>query len=282
MSTRPAVRRSVPPWVLGVAAMGLIQISATMSLTVSAYAGTVGTVWLRLAIGSLMIWVVVRPPLARVRRADLAGLLVLGVATGLMSTFFLAAIERIHLGTAVAIEFLGPLTLAALAAHTRRALVWPGLALLGVVLLNRPWGGGVDLLGVAFALAAGACWALYNLGTQLVGSRFPGISGLAITVPIASLVLAPLGVPQVIGGAPPWPIIALAAAAALVNPVLAFGLEMAALRRMSHHAYGTLLALEPALGALVGLVALEQVPTPVQVLGVVLVVVAGAGAQRGE
>lgn len=278
----PTPRPTVPPWLLGVTAMALIQVSATLTLAVSEHAGTVGTVWLRFAIGTLFIWMVARPPLRSVRREDVPGLLVLGIATGLMSTFFLAAIERIHLGTAVAIEFLGPLVLAAVTAHSRRAIVWPILALCGVVLLSRPWSGTVDLIGVGFALATGACWALYNLGTQLVGSRFPGVSGLAMTIPIGVLVLTPVGLPQLIEGAPPVGILALAAAAALLNPALAFSLEMATLRRMSHHAYGTLLAFEPALGTIVGLVALGQVPSAIQALGIALVVVAGAGAQRSS
>ena len=105
------------------------------------------------------------------------------VTTGLVTIAFLAAIERIPLGTAVAIEFLGPLTVAAVRCHNRRALGWPALALVGVVLLTEPWQGDIDAAGVGFAALAAIGWAAYILLTQRVGDRFTGLGGLTITVP---------------------------------------------------------------------------------------------------
>lgn len=208
-------------------------------------------------------------------------MLALGVATGFMTTFFLAAVERIPLGTAVAIEFLGPLTVAALTSNHRKALVWPLLALIGVVLLTEPWQGTIDLAGVGFALAGGTCWGLYNLLTQHVGDRFAGISGLSLTIPIAVLATLPIGLPQVIGGDLSWWVLPAAAGIALITPVIAFGLEMLALRRMTHTAFGTLLSIEPAFGIFIGLVLLAQEPTFMQLLGIAIVIVAGGAAQRG-
>ncbi|UQN14181.1 DMT family transporter [Gulosibacter sp. ACHW.36C] len=102
------------------------------------------------------------PVLGVVMIAALATLIGLGVVTGMMTTFFLAAVERIPLGTAVAIEFLGPLMVAGLMSKQRKSLIWPALALVGVVLLTEPWRGHIDLVGVAFAVMAGVCWGLYN------------------------------------------------------------------------------------------------------------------------
>jgi len=97
-----------------------------------------------------------RPALRSLRLRHLPALLVLGIVTGFMTTFFLAAMARIPLGTAVAIEFLGSLTVAGLTSPRRHALIWPLIAYTGVVLLAEPWHGTIDLAGVGFALAAGA------------------------------------------------------------------------------------------------------------------------------
>ncbi|MFE6965315.1 DMT family transporter [Agromyces sp. NPDC057679] len=260
--------------------MLLIQAGAALSVPLVEQLGAGGTAWLRLAFGAIFFIAIARPPLRRIRRVDALPLIGLGVATGVMMVAFLSAVERIPLGTAVAIEFLGPLTVAAIRSHSRRMLVWPVLALAGVVLLTEPWHGEVDLLGVGFAALAGVGWGVYILLTQRVGDRFSGISGLSITIPIAAIVTAFVGVPQVIGQLD-WRVLLTAAALALLAPVIPFGLEMLALRRMTHTAFGTLMALEPAFGVLLGLIVLTQVPSAAQVAGIVLVVLAGAGAQRG-
>ena len=114
------------------------------------------------------------------------------------------------------------------------ALVWPAAAFVGVVLLTEPWQASVDLVGVAFALGAGACWGLYNVLTQHVGDRFSGITGLSLTIPVAALATLPVGLPQVVGGDLAWWVLPAAAGIALITPVIAFGLEMLALRRMTH------------------------------------------------
>lgn len=272
---------AVPPWSLAIIAMLLIQVSNALSVTVVEVVGAAGTSWLRMCFGALFLLLIVRPRLRSLRRADLPMLLALGTITGLMTTFFLAALDRIPLGTAVAIEFLGPLTVAAVTSRRRQALVWPALALAGVVLLTEPWQGATDLLGVVFAMLAGTCWALYNLLTQRVGDRFSGITGLAYTIPIAAVVTTVIGLPGVVTGAPTVPIILLAAGIALITPVISFGLEMLALRRMTHTAFGTLLAIEPAFGLVIGLIVLSQAPGVWQLLGIALVVAAGAAAQRG-
>ena len=271
---------AIPPWALAITAMLSVQLGSALSVNLIATVGPAGTAWLRLTAGALIFLAIVRPPLRDVRRADVPVLLALGVATGLMSILFLAAIERIPLGTAVAIEFLGPLTVAAVRSHSTRMLTWPALALLGVVLLTEPWQGEINVAGVAFAALGATGWATYILLTQRIGDRFTGIQGLSITIPIAAAAAAVMGIPQAAGHITPG-ILAAALGLALLLPVLPFALEMLALRRMTHTAFGTLMALEPAFGLLLGLVVLRQVPSWLQVLGIILVVSAGAGAQRG-
>lgn len=271
----------IPPWSMAVVAMLLIQVSNALSVGVIEQVGPAGTAWLRMCFGAVFLWIVARPALGTIRLRDVPNLIVLGAATGGMTTLFLAAVERIPLGTAVAIEFLGPLTVAAVASRHRRALVWPVLALVGVVLLTEPWHGRIDVVGVGFALAAAVCWAMYNVFTQRVGDRFSGISGLALTIPIGAVLTLPWGVPQVVHGAFSWWVLAMTAGIALITPVVSFGLEMLALRRMTHSAFGTLLSIEPAFGLVVGLLLLSQSPTFLQGVGIAVVVVAGVAAQRG-
>lgn len=258
-----------------------VQLSNALSVPVIDQIGPAGTAWLRMCFGAVFLWIIARPAIRSLRRKDLPALLALGVVTGFMTTFFLAAVDRIPLGTAVAIEFLGPLTVAGLMSKQRKALIWPLLAFIGVVLLTEPWHGSIDLAGVGFALAAGVCWGLYNLLTQHVGDRFSGISGLSLTIPVAALATLPVGVPQVIGGEFTWWVLPAAAGIALITPVIAFGLEMLALRRMTHTAFGTLLSIEPAFGILIGLLVLAQTPTLMQLVGIAIVIIAGAAAQRG-
>lgn len=277
----PGTGFRVPPWSLAVFAMLAVQLSNALSVAVVNQVGSVGTAWLRMCFGAIFLLPFIRPALRAFKRTNLPAVIALGIVTGLMTTFFLGAVHRIPLGTAVAIEFLGPLTVAAVTSKDRRALLWPAAALSGVILLTEPWSGMVDPVGVAFAVAAGTCWGLYNLLTQKVGDVFTGISGLSLTIPIGALALLPFGLTEVMTSTMTWWVLPVAAGIALITPVIAFGLEMLALRRMNHTAFGTLLSVEPAFGLLIGLVVLGQSPNVVQLVGIALVVIAGAAAQRG-
>ena len=270
----------VPPWSLAIASMLSVQLGSALSVGLIDTVGAGGTAWLRLTAGALIFIAIARPPWRSVRRADLPVLIGLGVASGLVTITFLAAIARMDLGTVVAIEFLGPLTVAALRSHSREALVWPGLALVGVVLVTQPWHGSVDPLGLLFAGLSALGWATYIVLMQKLGDRFEGLSGLSLTVPISALTAALIGVPEAWGKLSPE-VFVTALGLAILLPVLPYALELLALRRMTPHAFGTLMALEPAFGVLVGAVVLRQIPVLGQILGIALVVAAGAGAQRG-
>jgi inner membrane transporter RhtA len=257
-----------------------VQLSSALSVNLIDAVGPAGTAWLRLSVGALIFLAIARPPLRTLRRRDIPVLLGLGVATGLMTIAFLASIERIPLGTAVAIEFLGPLTVAAVRARSARALIWPALALVGVVLLTEPWAGAIDLAGVGLAGLAAIGWAAYILLTQRIGDRFTGIGALSLTVPVAAATAAVVGIPQSAGHLT-LSVLAAAFGLALLMPVLPMALEMLALRRMTPTAFGTLMALEPAFGVLLGLLLLHQQPSLTQFGGITLVDTAGAAAKRG-
>jgi inner membrane transporter RhtA len=277
---RRSVTDRVPAWSLAVVSICSVQVGAALSTGLFPVVGTAGAAWLRLTAGALIFLAIGRPRPADVPRSAIPAVLALGLVTATMTVAFLAAIDRLALGTAVAIEFLGPLSVAAARAHRRRMLAWPALALVGVVLLTRPWQGEVDVVGVLYALAAAVGWGAYILLTQHVGDRVAGLKGLSLTIPVAALAAAVVGVPQAIGGIT-WQVAAASVGLALLLPVLPFSLELLALRRLTAHAFGTLMALEPAIAMLVGAVVLLQTPAPLQLLGIVLVVAAGVGAERG-
>jgi inner membrane transporter RhtA len=276
------VRRTgaIPPWGLALTAMLSVQLGSALSVHLISAVGPAGTAWLRLSMGALIFLALARPPLRAIRVGDLPALLGLGVTTGLQTIAFLCAIERIPLGTAVAVEFLGPLTIAAVRSRSVRALTWPALALLGVTLLTQPWHGDINPGGLGFAGLAAAGWAIYILLTQRVGDRFTGTRGLSLTIPIAAATAALLGIPQAAGHLT-LSVLPAAAGLALLIPVLPYALEMFALRQLTPAAFGTLMALEPAIGVLLGLIVLHQRLSVSQLAGILLVVLAGAAAQRG-
>jgi inner membrane transporter RhtA len=199
VTSRASGTAAVPPWSLAAAAMLSVQLGSALSVRLISTVGPAGTSWLRLSIGALVFLALARPPLRAIRPHDVPALTGLGVATGLQTITFLAAIQRIPLGTAVAVEFLGPMTVAAARSRSTRALAWPALALAGVALLIQPWHGHINSAGLGFAGLAAIGWAAYILLTQRIGDRFTGIQGLSLTVPIAAATAALPGIPQAAG-----------------------------------------------------------------------------------
>jgi inner membrane transporter RhtA len=190
---------------------------------------------------------------------------------------FMAAAARLPLGTASALEFLGPLSVAVL--RSRGRLIWPGLAFTGVLLLTQPWQGAVDGLGVVFALGAAACWAAYIVLTQHVGSNVTGLQGMGVSLPVAAVVATIVAGPSTIP-VMTWQLVAIGFGLALLLPVIPFSLEYLALRRLDAGVFGTLMSLEPALALLVGWIFLSQSPGLLQAVGIASVVAAGIGAER--
>ena len=149
------------------------------------------------------------------------------------------------------------------------------------MLLTHPWSGGVDSAGFSFALGAAACWGIYILLTQHVGDRVTGLSGLAVSMPVAGIVALLAGGASALH-AVTWPLLAAMLALAALHPVLPFSLELLALRRLTASAFGTLMSLEPAIAVLAGLFVLAQVPGAAAAVGILFVVVAGIGATRTD
>jgi len=269
----------IPAPALAVSAMLSVQAGAALSTHQFRALTPAGSAWLRLAIAATLLLVITRPRPRAIGWPALRGALLLGTVTAVLSLAFIEAVARIPLGTAAAIEFLGPLGVAAVRSHRRSALAWPVLALAGVIGLTEPWHGRLSLSGVGFAAAAAFAWAAYILLTQRVGAQLDGLQGLAISLGTATVVAAPVAAWPALHGLTPGLALQGLGLATLV-PLLPFSFELLALRRMRVAAFGTLMALEPGLAAVIGLVLLRQTPALWQITGIALVVIAGIGAQR--
>lgn len=258
------------------------QVGAAASTVLIGRLGVAGTTWLRLSWAAIVLLLIARPRPWRMTPRTLLAATALGATSGLMSLAFFSAVDRLPLGTVVSVEFLGPLSVAAVRRGRRAGLLWPAIALLGVVILTRPWEQSPsDRIGLLFAAAAAACWGAYVILTQHVGKQCSGLTGLAISLPVAALVCAPLGMPQALPHLTFLRVLEGAGLAVLL-PLLPYSAEMFALRTLPPAVFGVWMSIEPAIGTAVGLVALHQVPGVLALLGVLLVVIASVGAARSQ
>jgi len=256
-----------------------VQAGLALSLGLVDQIGVEGAAWLRLTWAGVLLLVVVRPRPSAFTRTTFLTCVVLGMVTAAVTLLFMASIARIPLGTASALEFLGPLGVAVAKGRGRNRFLWPALAAVGVALLTQPWAGAVDLVGVAFALGAAACWASYILLTQRVGDGVEGINGLAVSMGVAALFSTLVVGTSVIPRITPE-ILLFGIGLAILLPVVPFTLEMMALRRLTMASFGTLMSIEPAFAMVIGFLVLSQAPDGAGVLGICLVVAAGIGAAR--
>ena len=264
---------------MAMGSMACVQVGLAIAVTLIDRIGVEGAAWLRLAWAGVLMLVIVRPRPAAFTKKTFLVCVVLGVVTAMVTMLFMASAGRIPLGTASALEFLGPLGVAVANGRGGGRVLWPGLAAIGVVLLTQPWAGAVDPIGVLYALGAAACWACYILLTQRVGDEVAGINGLAVSMPVAGVVATIVVGPQVLPRMTP-DILLIGIGLAILLPVVPFALELMALRRLNTAAFGTLMALEPAFAMIMGALILHQEPGLAGVVGICLVVAAGVGAAR--
>lgn len=256
-----------------------VQVGAAFAKGLFPVLGSEGTTMLRLAIGALMLAVVLRPWKVLPSRKNLPWLAAYGITVCAMNMLFYAALHRIPLGICVALEFTGPLFVATLGSRRLLDLVWVALAIAGVLLLS-PFADasrGLDPLGVALALAAGACWGLYIIFAQKAGAEL-GVRTSAYGMAIAAVLALPFG----FSAAQPYltdpHIMAGAAVVGLFSSALPFYLEMLVLARMPAKVYGMLVCLEPGGGALTGYLFLHEKLNLLQCAGIAAVIGAAFGA----
>jgi inner membrane transporter RhtA len=264
--------------VLVVGAIASVQFGAAIAATLFDRVGPAGTVLLRLAFGSLVLLLAWRPRLAGRSARELALAAVFGLVLGAMNLSFYAALQRVPLGIAVSLEFVGPLTVALLGSRRGLDLLWVALAALGIVALTRGDAHALNGLGVALALLAGVFWGAYILLNARLGRVFPGGTGLALAMCVATLVAVPPGLVE--GGSHLLDGESLLAGAAvgLLSSAIPYSFEVEALRRIATSVFGVLMSLEPGFAALAGLLVLGQHLSARVLAGIALVILASVGA----
>jgi inner membrane transporter RhtA len=271
----------VPPTLLVLLAVASVQFGGAVAKSLFDEIGPGGTVFLRVLFAAVVLALFWPPRLAGRPRRDLSLAVLFGLVLGGMNLAFYSSLDRLPLGIAVTFEFVGPLGVAVFGSRRRLDLVWVALAAAGILLLSGFGGESLDGLGVALALLAGGLWAAYILISARVGQAFPGGAGLALAMVVATVPLAPVGIAA--AGDEllvPW-ILAAGAAVGIMSSAIPYGLELEALRRLPVGVFGVLMSLEPAVAALAGFVVLGERLAANEVVAIMLVVAASAGAARG-
>jgi inner membrane transporter RhtA len=275
----PATDR-VHPTVLVIVAVGSVQFGSALAKTLFDQVGPGGTVFLRLLLAALVLTLIWRPTIKGHGRRDLWLVFWFGVCLACMNMAFYASLDRIPLGVAVTFEFVGPLGVAVWGSRRATDLVWVALAAIGIVLLSDFGSSDLDALGVGFALLAGAFWAAYILLSARVGRVFPGGSGLALSMVVGAVLLVPVGVADAGADLLAIGVLATALAVSLLSSAIPYTLEMEALRRLPEAVFGVLMSIEPAVAALAGFLVLGESLSTREVVAILFVVAASAGAAR--
>jgi inner membrane transporter RhtA len=275
---RPAER--VPPTGLVLVAIASVQFGAALARTLFDDLGPGGTVFLRVGLAAILLLALWRPSVKGVARPDLMLACVFGFSLAAMNFSFYSALDRIPLGVAVTFEFVGPLGVAVAGSRRPLDLGWVVLAAAGIVLLSDFGNASLDGMGVALALLAGAFWALYIVISARAGRAFPGGTGLALAMVVATVLLVVPGVAQGGDALLDPEFLVLGGAVAVLSSAIPYSFELEALRRMPQRVFGVLMSLEPAVAALAGFVVLGQDLSAREVVAILLVVAASAGVTR--
>jgi inner membrane transporter RhtA len=268
------------PWLV-VAGVSSVQLGAAIAKSLFDQLTPTGLVMLRLVFGALILGLLFRPRVRDRSSRELQLALAFGLTLVTMNFCFYQAIDRIPLGIAVTLEFVGPLGVALVGSRRSSDFLWVALAAAGIALLAPGIGEGLDAVGVAFALGAGVLWAAYITLSIHVGRAFTGPTGLVLAMAVGAIVALPFGIASAGSALLEVELLAAAFAVAVLSAALPWSLELEALRRMPAHVFGVLMSLEPAIGALVGFVVLGERIGVRAVTAIALVVLASAGAARG-
>jgi inner membrane transporter RhtA len=240
-----------------------VQCGSALATTLFDEVGPGGAVFLRTAFGALVLLGLAGRSVRAPRGPERRDVVLFGMALAGMNLSFYAALDRLPLGVAVTLEFVGPLAAA------------------GIALLSDGLGGaGVDATGALLALLAGGFWAAYILLSARVGNSYPGLGGLAMAMAISAVLVAPFGIAQGEGELLTPSVLAVGLAVGIFSSAIPYALELEALRRLPNAVFGVLMSLEPGVAAVVGFVALSQAVSPVEAVAIGLVVAASAGALR--
>jgi inner membrane transporter RhtA len=272
----PAMAERLPPHVYFLVSAVFHYLGPAFAVLLFQRVDSLGVAWLRIATAALVfaLW---RKPWRVLLSAPAPQrwlLLALGAVLGVMNAVFYLAIERLPLATVGAIEFLGPILLAAAGARSARNLGALALAVLGVLLLTDiRWSG--EPLGLAYAFANCLLFMLYIvLGHRIAADGGSGgIDRLAAAMLIAFVVVSPLGLMQALPAFSSISLLAAGLAVGVCSSVIPYVCDQLAMARLARATFALLLALLPAVAAVVGVIVLGQIPTAAEAAGVALVIV---------
>lgn len=278
----PGVSCKMPVWlpiVVLLVAMCSIQGGASLAKSLFPLVGAPGVTALRIALGTVILVVIFKPWRLRFTHEQRLPLVLYGLSLGAMNYLFYLSLQTVPLGIAVALEFVGPLSVALFGSRRAIDFLWVVLAVLGLWYL-LPLGDDVshvDLTGAAYALGAGACWAVYIITGQKAGEDH-GPATVALGSLIAAIVFVPLGALQAGELLWHWSILPLGIAVAILSTALPYSLEMIALTRIPTRTFGTLMSMEPALAAISGMVFLGETLNLQQTMALMCIVIASIGS----
>ncbi len=262
-----------------VIAMVSVQSGASLAKMLFPLVGAAGATSLRLMVGACALMLFFRPWRSRWSAGNLAPLLVYGVVLGGMNFLFYQSILTLPLGVAVAFEFTGPLLVAILGSRRLIDFLWIVLAIAGLLLL-LPIGhflSNIDITGAMYALAAGACWALYIIFGKKSGTK-NGAATAALGTFIGAICFAPIGIWQNGMALLAPEVLPLAIGVGILSTALPFSLEMIALTKIPARTFGTLMSLEPVVAAFSGLLLIGERLTVQQWTAVLAIMIASVGA----
>ncbi|MBQ0215052.1 threonine/homoserine exporter RhtA [Proteus vulgaris] len=268
------------PVLLLLLSMLSIQSGASLAKSLFPVIGAPAVTALRLLLGTLILFFIFKPWRLKFNRESIMPLFLYGLSLGAMNYLFYLALETIPLGIAVALEFTGPLAVAMFSSRRAIDFLWIILVIAGLGLL-LPIGDnihGLDPLGILYALGAGVGWALYIVFGQRAGKGY-GAATVSIGSLVAAFIFVPIGMlqssPDIMFS---WSILPIALAIAILSTAFPYTLEMIALTRLPAKTFGTLMSLEPCMGAFIGIIFLHEHLTLIQWVALAFIVLASIGS----
>lgn len=268
------------PVLLLLLSMLSIQSGASLAKSLFPVIGAPAVTALRLLLGTLILFFIFKPWRLKFTRKSIMPLFLYGLSLGAMNYLFYLALETIPLGIAVALEFTGPLAVAMFSSRRAIDFLWIILVIAGLGLL-LPIGDnihGLDPLGILYALGAGVGWALYIVFGQRAGKGY-GAATVSIGSLVAAFIFVPIGMlqssPDIMFS---WSILPIALAIAILSTAFPYTLEMIALTRLPAKTFGTLMSLEPCMGAFIGIIFLHEHLTLIQWIALAFIVLASIGS----
>ncbi|RAK31240.1 inner membrane transporter RhtA [Actinoplanes lutulentus] len=259
------------------------QVGAAVGAHAFAAIGPAGVVAVRQFVAAAVLLPVARPNLRRFTWAQWWPTLLLGLVFATMNLSLYTAVDRIGLGLAVTLEFLGPLAVALAGSRTRVDLLCAVGAGVGVYVLVLP-GGSSDWFGIGSGVLAAVCWAAYILLNRLLGVRLPGLQAPAAATSVSAVMYLPVLVFVTLSGSWTWPAVLFAVGAGVLSSVIPYACDLVALRTVPPRFFGVIMSIHPVFAALAGLVLLGQFLDAHEWVGIAMVVavnvVAVVAAQR--